>query len=223
MACVFLEGDKACEGGDERSRAADVYTDKEVCIVFGKLRKKNCRGNVAYKLTGNDTCNKNVFTVCTYNAFNEVSDNVNSCNVTGENKEYTTSYINKWLNSSEEEYSGVLEKHLNNIDKYLQPTNTCLDKVNILGVKVDKVNIEDASDIIINHIKHRKKVCIFYMFVFSNFFLVKFLEYAFCFKSSSEFKYFSAKLWCLTGFGIGPFLEIKFKCLSLSLIELIVL
>lgn len=66
------------------------------------------------------------------NSITVISDSALTSLAFGENKEYTTSYINKWLNSSEEEYSGILEKHLNNIETYLQPTNTCLDKINTL-------------------------------------------------------------------------------------------
>lgn len=66
------------------------------------------------------------------NSITVISDSALTSLAFGENKEYTTSYINKWLNTSEEEYSGILEKQLNNIEKYLQPTNTCLDKVNTL-------------------------------------------------------------------------------------------
>lgn len=53
----------------------------------------------------------------------------------GESLNYTDSYINKWLNSSDEEYSGILEKHLNNKETYLQKTNTCLDIVDELDNK----------------------------------------------------------------------------------------
>lgn len=51
----------------------------------------------------------------------------------GEVDEYSKSYINKWLNSSDEEYSGILEKNLNNKETYLQKTITCLDKINELN------------------------------------------------------------------------------------------
>jgi len=40
-----------------------------------------------------------------------------------------TSYINKWLNLSDEEYSGILEKSLNKKEHYLQNTIYCNDTV----------------------------------------------------------------------------------------------
>lgn len=48
----------------------------------------------------------------------------------GENKSYESSYINKWLNKQEtEEYTGILEKNLNNMNKYLTFTKTCKDVI----------------------------------------------------------------------------------------------
>ena len=40
---------------------------------------------------------------------------------------YKESYINTWLNNSDKEYTGILEKNLNNISEYLTYTNTCND------------------------------------------------------------------------------------------------
>ena len=46
------------------------------------------------------------------------------------NTEFKKSYINKWLNNIEnDEYSGILEKVLNNKEELLIKTTTCLDKV----------------------------------------------------------------------------------------------
>ena len=69
------------------------------------------------------------------NSLTVISDSSLTSLAYGENLEYTNSYINKWLNTSDNEYSGILEKQLNNVDKYLQVTNTCLDKINTLDNK----------------------------------------------------------------------------------------
>ena len=45
----------------------------------------------------------------------------------GENKEYKESYINLWLNNTEEENTGILEKNLPEIN--LVNTKACLDKI----------------------------------------------------------------------------------------------
>ena len=42
-------------------------------------------------------------------------------------KSYTNSYINMWLNKSNKDYTGILEKNLNNTNEYLTYANTCND------------------------------------------------------------------------------------------------
>lgn len=56
----------------------------------------------------------------------------------GSSTNYENSYINAWLNSTEEEYTGILEKNLNNTSNYLTYTETCNDI------------IEDAKNITCN-------------------------------------------------------------------------
>jgi len=56
--------------------------------------------------------------------------------------DYLDSYVNKWLNQTSDEYSGILEKQLNNTSTYLQKTSTCLDKVN----KVDNTPCKDVNN-----------------------------------------------------------------------------
>ena len=50
-------------------------------------------------------------------------------------------YINKWLNKSKEDYTGILEKNLNNTSKYLTSYNVCDDEINDLkNIQCNKVN-----------------------------------------------------------------------------------
>ena len=46
--------------------------------------------------------------------------------------DYLNSYPFHWLNKSEREYSGILEKHLNKVETYLQKTTACLDIIDNL-------------------------------------------------------------------------------------------
>lgn len=69
------------------------------------------------------------------NSITVISDSSLTSLAYGENLDYKNSYVNKWLNNSEAEYSGILEKHLNNKEKYLQKTITCLDTVDELDNK----------------------------------------------------------------------------------------
>lgn len=47
----------------------------------------------------------------------------------GESKVFKESYINKWLNKQEDDYTGILETNLNNPDNYLTYAKTCLDVI----------------------------------------------------------------------------------------------
>ena len=67
------------------------------------------------------------------NSISIISDNSLTRLAYGESLNYTDSYINKWLNINESEYSGILEKNLNNKEAYLQKTTTCLDIVDELN------------------------------------------------------------------------------------------
>ena len=48
----------------------------------------------------------------------------------GEDKNYEESYIHKWLNESDDNYSGILERNLNSMVSYLKDNNLCNDKIN---------------------------------------------------------------------------------------------
>jgi len=69
------------------------------------------------------------------NSITAISDNSLTSLAYGKNVTYEDSYINKWLNLTDEDYSGILEKHLNNKETYLQKTSTCLDTINELDNK----------------------------------------------------------------------------------------
>lgn len=67
------------------------------------------------------------------NSLTAIADNSLTSLAYGENVEYLDSNINKWLNKSEKEYSGILETQLNLPGEFLQKTNTCLDKVDTVS------------------------------------------------------------------------------------------
>ena len=52
MLHVFAEGDKACEGGDDRSAAADVNAEQKLAVIIRELREQYRGGNVTHKLAG---------------------------------------------------------------------------------------------------------------------------------------------------------------------------
>jgi len=77
------------------------------------------------------------------NSVTVISDSSLTSLAYGEKLDYLNSYINKWLNSNDEEYSGILEKHLNNKETYLQKTTACLDKVDELNNEECKTTNKD--------------------------------------------------------------------------------
>lgn len=62
----------------------------------------------------------------------------------GKNTSFKDSRINTWLNTTTSEYSGILEKSLNNIETYLQKTETCNDTYNELSNDLCKNVTTDA-------------------------------------------------------------------------------
>ena len=67
------------------------------------------------------------------NSITVISDSSLTSLAYGEYLDYENSYVNRWLNLSDEEYSGILENHLNKLETYLQKTTTCLDTVDELN------------------------------------------------------------------------------------------
>ena len=49
---VFLKGDKAGERGDKCAYTADINAEKQLAVIFSKLREEYCRGDIADDLTG---------------------------------------------------------------------------------------------------------------------------------------------------------------------------
>lgn len=77
------------------------------------------------------------------NSITVISDSSLTSLAAGELLKYPESYINLWLNSKDEEYSGILEKNLNKKETYLQKTTTCLDTVNVLDNKECQNSLND--------------------------------------------------------------------------------
>jgi hypothetical protein len=62
-----------------------------------------------------------------------VSEDIMTYMYSGLENGYDKSFVNKWLNSSEEEYSGVFENSLYNKDELLVNSNICLDVIDDLN------------------------------------------------------------------------------------------
>lgn len=66
------------------------------------------------------------------NSVTIVSENALSSLAYGKKEEFDKSTIYKWLNNTNEDYSGILINSLNKIDKYLQKTTACIDTLDEL-------------------------------------------------------------------------------------------
>ena len=66
------------------------------------------------------------------NSVTAVSENALTSLAYGKKDDFDKSTIYSWLNKTDMEYSGILVNSLNNIDKYLQKTNACVDTLDEL-------------------------------------------------------------------------------------------
>lgn len=79
------------------------------------------------------------------NNIKAISDKSLTLMYSGLEKGYKNSYINKWLNKSDEKYSGIFESTMVDSDKYITNTFLCLDNVDDL-TKIDcKENDNDNN------------------------------------------------------------------------------
>ena len=124
---------------------------------LAKVIRENNKDNEKYKEINNqsyfiDDANNNylmysnilwrIIKVNSDNSIVAISDNSLTSLAYGKEVNYLESYINKWLNKTQDEYSGILESQLNNVSGYLQKNIVCLDKVN----KVDNNGCKDTND-----------------------------------------------------------------------------
>lgn len=64
------------------------------------------------------------------NVITMISDNSVTSLAFGKTNDYTSSWVNNWLNKTDKDNSGILEKNLNSITSYLKSANICTDKIN---------------------------------------------------------------------------------------------
>lgn len=94
---------------------------------------KNINGDYYFEGTENNNYLKysnliwRIIKVGSNNNVTLIIDNSITALAAGENKTYSDSYINMWLNHQDKEYTGILENNLNNKNEYLTFTNTCKD------------------------------------------------------------------------------------------------
>ena len=81
---VRTKCNKTGKRGNESSRASDIYAEKQLAVIIGKLREQYCRGDVAYNLAGDGADQKGAaFQKCG----EEVAYGIYPSHISGENKE----------------------------------------------------------------------------------------------------------------------------------------
>ena len=65
------------------------------------------------------------------NSITAISDYSLTSLAAGKDKTYLESYLHKWLNTTSEDYSGIVEKSVINVQTYLQKSTTCNDIYNV--------------------------------------------------------------------------------------------
>lgn len=129
------------------SRFVMLYLENEEQVVveantLGKSLKSNNSDNLKnisgeYYFNGDVTSNYVSYSgilwraikVGENNVVTLVSNNSLTSLAFGEDKNYESSYINKWLNASDDNHSGILENNLNSMITYLKKADLCNDKI----------------------------------------------------------------------------------------------
>ena len=131
---IIFEGDKACQRGDKSTCATDVYSEKQLSVIVGKLGQKYCRGDVGYHLTAKGGENKRIY-------IKKVREKVSYCiyptHITCkdkekyEGKEQTVIHLQKRLAIKEEQDDGYYDKAHQEVHKaeYYHDRESKEDKV----------------------------------------------------------------------------------------------
>ena len=76
------------------------------------------------------------------NSLTIISNNALTTLAYGKKLNYKDSHIFKWLNKTDDNYSGILEKNLNDVETYLQKTTTCTDTLD----KIENTPCKNTDD-----------------------------------------------------------------------------
>lgn len=135
LACILFYGTRFIKLYIENNK-------KEVVITFAEnIRKENenlqningsyyFNGDVNNNYLNYSNLNWRILRINEDNTITAILDNSITALAAGKYLNFEDSYINKWLNNQEQEYTGILENSLNNVQNYLTNTLTCNDKIN---------------------------------------------------------------------------------------------
>lgn len=148
LSCVIFYGSRFIKLYLENNKAEESKLLGDIIKENNELNNVN---NEYYYFTGEDPNNylkysNLLFRIIKVNKDKTVTAVLNNSITSlaaGSHKDFTSSYINMWLNSSDKEYTGILENNLNNPKDYLTFTNSCIDEVNDIKSVSCKNTLED--------------------------------------------------------------------------------
>ena len=148
LSCVIFYGSRFIKLYLENNKAEESKLLGDIIKENNELNNVN---NEYYYFTGEDPNNylkysNLLFRIIKVNKDKTVTAVLNNSITSlaaGSHKDFTSSYINMWLNSSDKEYTGILENNLNSPKDYLTFTNSCIDEVNDIKSVSCKNTLED--------------------------------------------------------------------------------
>lgn len=138
LACVVFYGGRFIKLYIENNKVEETNSMAKNIKESNKDNKNFKIVNGEYYFSGTNINNYvsysnllwRIIKISSDNTITMVSDSSITSLAKGENKDYNSSYISKWLNKKDnEEYTGILENNLNNMNKYLTFTKTCKDVI----------------------------------------------------------------------------------------------
>lgn len=152
LSCIIFYGTRFIKLYKENNKVDKVYTIADTIKENNKdnISFKNINGD--YYFYGKEVDNYlsysnllwRIVRITTDNNVVLVLDNSITALAKGTNKKFSESNIYSWLNSSSEENTGILEKALNDPQKYLSFTKTCIDNISDVKNITCKKNTEEA-------------------------------------------------------------------------------
>jgi len=138
LACCIFYGGRFLTLYLEHNKSEEVnaLTDNIKEKNINNTNFKNINGDLYFEGTESNNYLKysnliwRIIRVNSNNTITAVLDNSITALAAGESKDFSSSYLNSWLNDQNEDYTGILQNSLNKSKEYLTHTNTCKDSIN---------------------------------------------------------------------------------------------
>lgn len=141
LACCIFYGSRFIKFYIENNKTEEIKTLADNIINNNKNSDNFKSINGSYYFTGNAeknylTYSNLIWRIIRINNDESITltaDNSLTALASGENQNFENSYLYKWLNDNDEDYTGILQNSLNNPSQYLTFTNTCKDNIEDTG------------------------------------------------------------------------------------------